>query len=319
MIDVHTHVFPRGLPVVAPAHGGEAWPSLEVDGPRGQIVVNGRVVREVDDQYWSADRRISLMDDLDIDVQVISPLPLMLPWWASGSRVGDWCRTVNESVAAMVAEHPCRLVGLGMLPMADVDEAFAELDHIRRLGLAGVEVGTALDGERTCADPSLATLYAKLVADDTPVLIHPVRRGVLAVDPPSLEAAVVAPIDTMQALLPMVWPTAVDGPRACIAHGGGTLPWTWPRLCSLAGRSGDVLPEWLHVDTAAVSLLQVRYLAEMIGSSRVMFGTDCPAVTPAAIRPLLDSLRGLGRLGAEVLFDNPSRFLGEACPDGRAA
>jgi aminocarboxymuconate-semialdehyde decarboxylase len=307
-IDVHAHLVPPGLPNFAAA-SDERWPSLVVEGDRGRILVGTRVYREIDDRYWSVARRRALLDAWGIDMQVLSPLPVLLPSWATGAEAAAWCHGVNEAMAEAVAAGGPRFRGLGILPVQDHDAAIAELAHIGALGLVGVELGTAVDDGRTIGDPSVDALHARLAADDVPVLVHPTRRVVVGDLAGVLQASVGVTIDTTLALLPRLWPPGgAAAPRACVAHGGGTLPWVWPRLRGLGRQPAAALPPWFHVDTAALDCHQLDYVVRSIGANRLLFGTDCPATPDELVEDQLAVLQQLGDVGVAVLAGNARRF-----------
>src|SRR5437879_3697268 len=155
-IDVHAHLLPADLPDWRARTGDARWPALV--GNRLELA--GRPARTVDDGYWSVERRSEVLAGLGIDVQVLSPLPALLPWWAGGGEAREWCRIVNEATAAAVAAGRGRFLGLGIVPLQDPGLAAAELDSIRDLGLVGVEVGPAVDADRSLAHPGVARIPA---------------------------------------------------------------------------------------------------------------------------------------------------------------
>ena len=56
-------------------------------------------------------------------------------------------RFLNERIAQMAAESGGRLVGLGAVPLQDIDLAVRELRHcVETLGFAGVEIGSNVNG-----------------------------------------------------------------------------------------------------------------------------------------------------------------------------
>lgn len=308
-IDVHAHLVPRVLPNVAGHTGDDRWPVLEINGDIGRILAEGKVFRVVDDRYWSVRRRIEELDANGIDVQVLSPLPVLLPYWADAALAAEWCRAVNDGIAEAIVDGGGRFAGLGILPLQDADLAAEELDRCRGLGLVGVELGTAVDDERMLGDPSVDAFFAHVAAEGVPVLVHPVRRGLLGPVTSQVDAGVVLTADTTMAMLPRLWPPDEGRspmPRMCVVHGGGTLPWAWPRLSSIAASGRPLLPSWFHVDTAGVDRRQVDYLVDMLGADAILFGTDSPAVTDATVRSQLGELRSSPKA---IFGANASRFL----------
>lgn len=267
-IDVHAHLLPRDLPDDWRRRTGET--------------------RAVDDSYWSIERRTELLDELGIDVQVLSPLPPLLPWWAGAAEAREWCRRVNDALATAVATGGGRFQGLGIVPLQDADLAVAELARVGELGLVGVEVGTAVDDERTFADPAVDGFLAACAEAGLSVLVHPNRPNPHGATHPALDAGMWRTSDTALVMGERLLraPDGPDGLRLCLAHGGGSLLWQWTRVATIAGLAPGV-PEWISVDTAGCSPQQVDYLIDTVGEARVLFGTDLPAGRRSAIEALL--------------------------------
>ena len=59
-------------------HGGGDWPRLEPrDGCRATISTGAQFFRDIDDRSWDPARRLEDMDRLGVDVQALSPPPVM--------------------------------------------------------------------------------------------------------------------------------------------------------------------------------------------------------------------------------------------------
>ena len=137
-IDVHTHIVPEGWEDWAARFGGDRWPSLvRHDACRATIMTGGQFFRNVDDRSWSPERRIVDMDRLGIDRQALSPPPVMFCYWADARANAAFARLQNESVAAVVARHPARFVGMATVPLQDPDLAVKELRHGRERSACG--------------------------------------------------------------------------------------------------------------------------------------------------------------------------------------
>jgi aminocarboxymuconate-semialdehyde decarboxylase len=307
-IDVHAHLLPAALPDWRGRTGDARWPALvgTADGGR-RLEPSGRIV---DDDYWSLSRRTEVLDGLGIDVQVLSPLPPLLPWWAEAGDAREWCRAVNEATAAAVGSGRGRFLGLGIVPMQDTDLATAEVDRIKALGLVGLEIGTAVDAERSFADESVDDLLAACAEASLPILLHPNRPNPYGTTHPALDAGIWLTSDTALVIGERLLrqPDAPAGLRVCLAHGGGSLAWQWSRVATSTGRSAE-FPEWISLDTAGCTCAQVDHLVDLVGTERVLLGTDLPAGRRLAIAALLDGLAG-SPAGARISADNPARFFG---------
>ncbi len=62
VVDVHTHVVPKGWPDLAVACGGSGWPWLRIDSERAaMIMVGDTAFRPVGAECWDADTRLADM------------------------------------------------------------------------------------------------------------------------------------------------------------------------------------------------------------------------------------------------------------------
>ena len=121
--------------------------------------------------FTDLDLRISHLDRLGIDIQVLSPNPLTFFHGVEPSVATDFCHQHNQLMADTVAAAPDRLVGLAALPMQDLSAACEELQHaVTALSLKGAMIGTDIPQGFACQ--SLDSLYQKLTDLDVPLFIH---------------------------------------------------------------------------------------------------------------------------------------------------
>ena len=228
-IDLHTHVVPA-LPDFAGRHGDLRWPSFEVGGTTGRLSRDGRVVRTVPPSAWSAPARIADMDQAGIDRQVLSPLPPLVCDWAEPEAAAEWAFALNESLAAMIAEHPTRFHGLGTVPLHDPTRATDVLARAHQSGLSGVEIGTTA-GEMELDHPELREFFAEAARLGMVVFVHPLILGAQASWTTRITGMEVTfglgmPTDTAIAAAKLVFGGVVtDSPelKICLAHGGGRV------------------------------------------------------------------------------------------------
>ena len=327
-IDIHTHVVPENFPPHARGATDVAWPSMApAHGCHRHVMLSGKVYRTVPDTSWDVARRVAGMDAQRVARQVLSPMPELLSYWLAGADGAALCRYLNEQIAAMVAREPGRFFGLGAVPLQDIDRAVAELEHLMgELGLAGVEIGTNVDGV-VLGHPSLAPFFAAAERLGAAIFVHPLRPCGMErlVGPALLQQVLAFPGETgLSAASLITSGTLARHPRLRIAlsHGGGTLGALLPRLAH-AWRTLPTLKESVPddplqtarafwVDSLVYEGDSIRRLIERFGESRVVVGSDFPFAIADA--DPVGRIRALGldaRLEDLLFSQNALRWLGQ--------
>lgn len=303
VIDTHAHFFPSG--VGDPSKGVDPrWPVLRPDAENSThacIHQGETLFRRVNSQLWDIEDRLASMDTHGIEQQLISPVPIMLTTWADTEPAAAFAREVNDGIAAAVAGAGGRLAGLAGVPLQDVGAAITELERaMTTLGLAGVEIGTRVEG-RELDDPQLAPFFAAAADLGAAVFVHPVDGGTGVVrragQPYDFGLGMLT--DTALAATALLTGGVLDRHpdlRLGFAHGCGTLAWAAPRLdlaLSIWGREGrsaafDDLLRHLWVDTLVLDPAHLPLLVHRFGADHVMVGTDAPFIP--------GQLTGLGAL-----------------------
>src|SRR3954465_13458394 len=130
-IDVHNHVVPENFPRYAGKGRDIPWPSMaQAHACHKHVMISGKVYRTVADGSWSVPRRIEAMGEMRIGRQALSPMPELLSYWLPLADAKSLVRFLNEEIARMIAAGPQRFVGLGAVPLQDVDAAILELHYL---------------------------------------------------------------------------------------------------------------------------------------------------------------------------------------------
>src|SRR5438045_3918000 len=111
------------------------------------VMISGKVYRTVADGSWSVPRRIEDMGAMRITRQAISPMPELLSYWLPLDDAKVMCRYLNDTIAQMISRAPERFIGLGAVPLQDVDESIKEMHYImRELRFSGIEIASHVNG-----------------------------------------------------------------------------------------------------------------------------------------------------------------------------
>jgi hypothetical protein len=127
------------------------------------------------------------------------------------------------------------MVGLGAVPLQDMDLALRELEYaFRTLGFPGVEVGSNINGKPIGA-PEFDPFFEACEQLGAAVFVHAIRPAGMdrLVGPPPLQQVLGYPTDVGLAAASVLTTNLIErrpGLRIAFSHGGGTLGLLLPRL-----------------------------------------------------------------------------------------
>lgn len=272
---------------------------------------------------WSVASAVAMMDSYRIDTQLLS---LSSPGvsFVHGLEARALARRLNEFAAETIRDHAPRFGAFATLPVPDVDGALEEVAYaLDVLKLDGVALQSNYDGVYL-GDPAFDALFDELNRRAAIVFVHPVS-------PPNFEPLSVgftAPIleymfDTTRMAANLIRTgTAERCPdlHVILTHGGGTIPFLYPRLALVLGADRAKLLQSFYYDlTAATTAGQLAALATVAGPDRLMMGFDFPFMTPAMLTPFVAALesdsvgpaalQAVGRENALALFPRIAQAL----------
>jgi aminocarboxymuconate-semialdehyde decarboxylase len=282
VIDAYSHVCPAPLLEAMT----EQAPSAEAGALKNSYL-------------WDAERRLRYMDRIGVDVQAL--VLVRPPMWLGMERetMHRLTRIANESIAAMAATHPDRLIGVGVLPAVD-DEMMAEFQRLHgELGLPGVLIFSNVDG-KPLDDESMWPLYAEAAARDVPIWIHPQHGHSYAwLKRDLIDRLFGWPFETTLAMSRLVYGGVLEkypDLKFVTHHLGGMVPYYAERIdamnqevlryrdnmlteasqAKLTTPISDYFRKFYNDTMVNGSLPALRCGMEFFGAEHMMYGTDFP-------------------------------------------
>lgn len=293
-IDLHAHVRLAATDGAAGEHGPEN--GVDDQGRPWYRVGGYKIVgvKHHNSPFTDPELRVARMDKEEIDFQVLSPSPLTYFHHIDTPSALSFCRRYNDSLAELLTRYPDRLGGLASLPMQDPGAAAEELHRaVTELGLWGAAVGT--DYVDRLDSPAMDPLYEMFVKLDVPLFLHPAPAGIDG--PPGdpmlkrfdLDIVVGFGCSETIAVATLIFGGVLDRHPALdvwVSHGGGCTPFMAGRLAN-AARKRPWATEAMKKDGAFEEALSriwfdthlhdaraVRFLEEIVGPDRLVFGTN---------------------------------------------
>jgi aminocarboxymuconate-semialdehyde decarboxylase len=341
-IDIHTHILPRQWTDLDKKFGYPGFVRLEhCDDCSARMMIGDRLFREVTDNVWNPKRRIEEMDEAGVTMQALSTVPVMFSYWAKPRDALDLSRILNDHIAEVVRANPKRFVGLGTIPLQNVDLAAQELTRcIRDLGLRGVEIGTHVDPNDHCHGPdcrnldhpSLDVVWKSAQDLNAAIFVHPWdMMGKERMPKYWLPWLVGMPAETSLAICSMIFGGVFERfprLRVTFSHGGGAFPGTIGRIEHGFHVRPDLVaidnkteprkylahakrPARFYVDSLVHDSDALALLVKLFGAQRVALGSDYPfPLGEAKPGKLIESLKLSAKDKTQLLSETAREFLG---------
>jgi len=291
-IDVHTHILPKEIPDWKGKFGYGGFISLDHHKPccARMLKDDGQFFREIDDNCWSAEKRIEECDAAGVNVQVLSTVPVMFSYWAKPADGAEVAKYLNDEIGEIVSDFPLRFVGLGTVPMQDSALAIEELERCKQNGFAGVEIGTNIN-QLNLGEPQFFDFFAACEELGMAIFVHPWdMMGQQEMQKYWLPWLVGMPAECSRAICSLIFSGVLErlpALRVCFAHGGGAFPATLGRI----EHGFDVRPDLCAVDnphsprkylgrmffdSLVHEAAKLDYLIKLVGADQIALGSDYP-------------------------------------------
>lgn len=290
-IDTHAHILPRDWPNLAEKFGDERFPVIIHTDDRHRIYKDGKFFREIWPNTWDPQLRIDDYAKFGVQAQVISTVPVLFSYWAKPHQALELHRHLNDHTAQLCRDFPRHYAGIGTVPLQSPTLAIQEMERcIDQLGLQGVQVGSHVEDWNLDA-PELFPFFEAAADLGAAILVHPWdMMGRDTMHKYWLPWLVGMPAEQSRAACSLIFGGVLEKLpklRVCLAHGGGSFPYTIGRIEHGFRMRPDLVAtdnarnpreyfDRLFFDSCVHDPQALRYLIDVVGIDRVMLGTDYP-------------------------------------------
>ncbi len=288
-IDLHSHFFPIEA-LGNPGQHRDKAPKVQLTNGRLTVTSGGGMRGNLGAGAYDAAARIQDLDKMNIDMQAISPSPIMLFYWEEPAAASYFSRLQNEAIQRIAQQHPTRFIGFGSVPLQSVSESIAIAEEAKKIGLKGLEIGTSV-GAKPLDNPDFEPFFEAAESLDLLLFVHPTEDGIDTDDPINgmLGNVLHFPFRTTLMIERMILKGMFEkhkNLRLCLSHGGGLVAYNIWRLDHAFGQRPEfgksisqkpsAYLKKIYFDTIVHSVAALDYLIRAVGADRVVIGTDYP-------------------------------------------
>src|SRR6185295_9992712 len=290
-IDIHTHIIPEHMPNWTQRFGYGEFIHLEHRNCEACMMKGDKLFRVVEENCYKEDVRKKEMDETEVSVQVLSTIPVLFNYWAKPEDGLETSRFFNDHIAETVTKGAGRFIGLGTVPLQDVDRSIMEMERcMNELKMSGLEIGSNING-RNLSEKELFPFYKAAEELNCALFVHPWEMmGEKQMEKYWLPWLIGMPAETARAISAMIFGGVFETfpkLRVAFAHGGGSFPFTIGRIehgfnvrPDLTAVDNKINPRsyigrfW--VDSVVHDEKAREYLIGVMGADKICLGSDYP-------------------------------------------
>jgi len=325
-IDIHTHIMPEKMPDWTEKFGYGEFIHLEQRNCEACMMKGDKVFRVVNENSYKKEVRLKEMEETDVTIQVLSTIPVLFNYWAKPADGLETSRFFNDHIAETVSKEPNHFIGLGTVPLQDINLAIKEMERcVKTLKMPGLEIGSNINGINL-SDHCFFPFYEAAEKLGCALFIHPWQMmGEDNMQKYWLPWLVGMPAETTRAICSLIFGGVFEKfpkLRVAFAHGGGSFPLTIGRI----EHGYNVRPDLVAVDNPINprdyigkfwidSLVHDKkafsYLLDVMGEDNICLGSDYPFPLGESKPGRLIEKMDLGKKTTRKIFHkNAEKWLG---------
>ena len=287
IVDCHAHLVPPDLLAAIRKDSGR-FPSvrqIEDGGGLAFSFTGAKPTRPVSKPLSDIPGRLAWMAKQGIDKQVVGGWVDMFGYEVPGAEGEAWARLINDALLAAAKAEP-HFVPLASVPLGDGARAAAVLKDAMKAGFPGAMIGTLPRGVGSTLDHAdLDPFWA--AADETGAVIHihpSFDAGDVRVNDFGLANGLGRITDAAVAVARLIssgYVTRYKQAKFFAPMGAAALPFVLGRLKrnhAITPGIGDPVEglAQIYTDTIVHDARVLKFVVEMIGTERLMMGSDMP-------------------------------------------
>jgi aminocarboxymuconate-semialdehyde decarboxylase len=277
-IDVHAHWSPEAYVKLVQAAG---------QTPR----IPGK---PIDPRMLDLERRLEWMDQRGVEMHVLT-LSGSMPWqWATPEQADRLAQVVNDAAVAAHTKYPTRFIAGAAVPIRDPAAALKELNRVAgRPGMRAVGLPNSIEGNDYLFRPEYLPFLARCEELGYPLLFHPLdgvanhyggRERLAGGD--FIYNTLGFPFESATTATKFIFSGVLDRfPKldVVLPHSGGAFPYVVGRIehsitkDAVSTKLARPIREYMrrfHYDSLAYYPETLRFMIDLLGSDRIVIGTD---------------------------------------------
>jgi aminocarboxymuconate-semialdehyde decarboxylase len=318
--------MPENMPDWTQKFGYGEFIHLEHRNCDACMMKGDKVFRVVEENSYKPDARIKDMDSTGVSIQVLSTIPVLFNYWAKPTDGYETSRFLNDHIAETVSKTPARFIGLGTVPLQNINLAIKEMERcVKELKMPGIEIGSNING-RNLGEKEFFPFFKAAENLGCAIFVHPWEMmGEKDMEQYWLPWLVGMPAETTRAICSMIFGGVFEEfpkLRVNYAHGGGSFPYTLGRIehgfmvrPDLVAIDNTVNPKnylgrfW--VDSLVHDKKAFEFLLDVLGEDQVCLGSDYPfPLGEKKPGKLIEKMKLGKKTEKKLLYKNAEAWLG---------